>query len=85
MPDGMRAALRSQDHSELTLTTADEALTTNAARKGDISRFVLVRMEQIGEPMYAKDGTGIVHVRLPWFRETDGCWGIDVKDIIGAG
>jgi len=42
-------------------------------------------MEQIGEPMYAKDGTGIVHVRLPWFRETDGCWGIDVKDIIGAG
>ena len=83
MSDGMRAALTSQDHSGLTLTTADESPTESAARKSNISRFVLVRMEQIGEPMYAKDGTGIVHVRLPWFRETDGCWGIDVKDIVG--
>ena len=83
--DWMRAALTSQDHSRLTLTTTDETPRHNAARNGNISRFVLVRMEQIGEPMYAKDGTGIVHVRLPWFRETDGCWGIDVKDIVGAG
>ena len=84
MPDGMRAALGSQDHSGLTLTTADETQQDNAARKGNRSRFVLVRMEQIGEPVYTADGKGMVHVRLPWFRETDGCWGIDVKDIQSA-
>ena len=85
MSDGMRAALTSQDHSGLTLTTADETLASNAARKGNISRFVLVRMEQTCEPVYTADGKGMVLVRLPWFRETDGCWGIDVKDIVGAG
>ena len=85
MPDGMRAALASQDHSGLTLTARpnlNETLVTSAARKGNISRFVLVRMEQIGEPEYTADGKGMVHVRLPWFRETDGSWGIDVKDIV---
>jgi hypothetical protein len=44
-------------------------------------RFVLVRMEQIGEPCITPDGQSLVHVRLPWFRETDGCWAISLKDI----
>lgn len=77
----MRAALPSPDHSGLTLTTADETGRCNAARKG--KRFGLVRVEIVGEPMYAKDGQSLVHVRLPWFRETDGCWAVSVKDIVG--
>jgi hypothetical protein len=79
----MRAALGSQGHSGLTLTTADETGRCNAARNGRISRFVLVRMEQVGEPVYTPDGQSLVHVRLPWFRETDGCWAVSVKDLVG--
>jgi hypothetical protein len=45
-------------------------------------RFVLVRMEQIGEPMFSKDGQSIVHVRLPWFMAGDPHMGISMNDIV---
>jgi len=45
-------------------------------------KWILVRMEQHGEPMHTKDGKALIHARFPWQRETDGCMGISLDDIV---
>lgn len=47
-------------------------------------KFVLVRMEQIGEPTFSPDGQSMIHVRMPWLRDDDACWIVGLEDIVST-